>query len=135
MQLASYNDIDISVASPMPYSSSAFFFTDSNLTLSGLNNILGRSVAIHEENGGMPIIACAPIVVSEILFASEFDNNLLYMEQESPYENSSLTLSNGYPEGNPDVAIYEAVFMTNRLCPADADPYNPFGVTTTTGAV
>lgn len=113
---------------------SAFFYTDTNLTLRGIYNILGRSVAIHEENGGDPIIACAPIVVAENLLVTEFDNELLIMEQNSPYENSTLTISDEFPEGN-SMSVYEAVFMTNGLCPADAAPYNPFGVTATDDAV
>ena len=113
---------------------SAFFFTDTNLTLSGQKNIIGRSVAVHEAGGGSPIIACAPIVYSETLFAAEY-NNLLQIKQQSPYENSTVVIAANYPETDPDptVAIYEAVLMTNGLCPADDDAYNPYQVTTSAG--
>ena len=125
------------VGSPSPFSQSAFFFTDTNLTLTGPQNILGRSLAVHVANGGEPIIACAPIVLAETLAATEYSNNLVQFLQETPYENSTVLISESYPDTDPPagVAIYEAVLMTNGLCPADDTPYNPFGVTAPGGGL
>lgn len=117
------------IASPLPYSMSAFFFTDSTLTLTGEMDILGRSVAIHEANGGGPIIACAPIVVAETIFVAEYGNGLVRIQQNSTFEISTLGLSESYPDNDPGMAIYETIIMSNGLCPADDAPYNPYVVT------
>ena len=94
-------------------------------------DILGRSVAIH--NGTGPIIACAPIVVAETLTAAEYSNKLLVIKQDSTFEDSTLVLSDEYPDNNPGVEVYEDAIMTNKLCPAEAAPYNPYNVGTDGG--
>ena len=125
-----HTHIHNSIASTTSYSSYAFLFTDPNITLTGEQNILMRSVAIQEAGGGDRIIACAPIVAAETLIATY---SFMKIEQDSAFENSTLTLDASYPPNNPDVAIYEAVFMTSGLCPADDSPYNPFEVTSSGG--
>lgn len=114
---------------PTPFADRAFFATDLNLTLSGTFNILGRSVAIFDAEDNTMLIACAPIIESESLYASQFDDFLLTMWQQSPYENSTLTITSDYPSGNPDVSILQDAFMVNGVCSNPSMPYNPFGVT------
>ena len=121
------------IGGPSDYATSAFLFTDTTLQLSGINDIFGRSLAIHELNGGPMIIACAPIVRVETITASEFSQFYLTIEQSSPHENSSLVLSNQFPSNNPSLEVLPDALMTNSLCPVGATvtAYNPYNVTAT----
>ena len=122
---------------PTPYSSSAFFGTDANITLGGDFEILGRSIAIHDHEDPSIIIACAPIVVSEVistrLYAprdQEEEEPLVTFQQASPYENSYLTTSSAYSAVEDSVAVLQGAFMNNGQCTmSSTSPYNPFSLT------
>ena len=119
----------------MPFSVDAFFFTDTNLPLGGVYDILGRTLTIYASGDSTSILACAPIVTSETLYTGQANERLITIWQDSPYENSTLRISEDYPSGNPDVAILRDAFMTNGLCPRSSQAYNPFGVTSTAGGL
>lgn len=129
--LVIYIRILYTIASPTPYSTSAFFYTDTNLTLGGDFDILGRSVAIHSDVDPSIIIACAPIISAEILYAAKYPDGELLISQNSPYENSTIELLQSYPSNNPGLAILEDAFMVNSLCPATETPYNPYNIPAT----
>lgn len=44
----------IPVGMPAPYSNLAFFFSDSNLTLTGISGIEGRTLVIYDAENGKP---------------------------------------------------------------------------------
>jgi hypothetical protein len=115
--------------SPSPLSSNAFFFTDTRLTLSGDSNILGRSLSI----GISGMLACAPIVESD-LFVSQFDDFPLdIIQQLSPYENSTLCINRGNPGVNSAVTILQDAYMINGICTNPQATYNPFNAQSSTG--
>ena len=69
-----------------PSSVTQHAWTDSNLHN---YDIVGRTVAIHMENRGQPIIACAPIVPLALIQANAYrspDNSLFTLSQRSPYD-------------------------------------------------
>lgn len=80
-------------AVPFPYRDGAFFFTDPVLNLTSTNPVVGRSIAIHAPDGGMPIIACAPLVASQELRLMQYppSSSFLTVTQRSPYENTVFT--------------------------------------------
>lgn len=125
---------------PVPYSNSAFFGTDANITLGGDFDILGRSVAIHDNQEPSTIIACAPIVVSEVISTQLYSSRdqldedpLVTFQQASPYENSYLTTSAGYSAEADYVSVLQGAFMNNGQCTVPStSPYNPFSLTAPT---
>lgn len=110
----------------------AFFFTDAQLTLSGPNNILGRSLALQPKLGG-PITACAPIIEEELVATTYFSSDVT-IKQSSIFERSSLILGINYPSGNHHTQrILADAWMTNTLCSSNAATYNPFDARILTG--
>lgn len=100
-----------------------------------MNDILARTLTIYNSDDPTSILACAPIVTSETLYTGQANTRLLTVWQDSPYENSTLRISEDYPPGNPDVAVLRDAFMTNGLCLRSSQVYNPFGVSTTEGGL
>lgn len=77
--------------------------------------------------GGM-VIACAPIVISELLEVYDYPNFDIGITQTSPYENSTLLQSQNF-KSSTTYTILNAAWMTNVLCPLSDEPYNPLGIT------
>ena len=112
--------IDIA-ANPLPFQNEAFFFTDIFLNLTGVNAVANRSIAIHALNRGVPIIACAPLVPTEVRVALQFPDGQFQASQASPYEETVIE-----PMNVPSLTILSELLNTNGLCPVDRDPYDPF---------
>ncbi len=119
-----HDTVDIS-ANPFPYQEQAFFYTDIFLNLTGTNAVINRSIAIHD---GAPIIACAPLVLTEARIANSFINGEFSARQDSPYEETIISSTNGIPS-NP--ILLPDVLSTYDLCPLNRTPYNPLGITAT----
>ena len=75
---------------------------------------------------GGNIISCAPIVMAEPLEAAQYPDFKLQISQTSPHENSTLTMPQGITTSST-YSILDAAWMTNRLCPATGEIYNPLG--------
>lgn len=116
--------IDIS-ANPLPFQEAAFFFTDIFLNLTGVNTVADRSIAIHAPNRGVPIIACAPLVPTEVRVALQFPEGEFQASQASPYEETIILLSS-YSSRLLNLSILTEALNTIGLCSVDRDPYDPF---------
>lgn len=117
---------------PQPYQADAFFYTDIFLSLTGVNAVEDRSIAIHAPNGGVPIIACAPLVRAENRYVSQFSSGYFQASQASPYDLTSVTVNN-LP--SPNLNILTDVLTTYNLCPASSSRslYTPFPLDTQPG--
>ena len=73
---------------------------------------------------GGNIISCAPIVMAEPLEAAQYPDFKLQISQTSPHENSTLMMSQEITT-SATYTILDAAWMTNRLCPATGEVYNP----------
>ena len=74
-----------------PSSVTQHAWTDGNLHM---YDIVGRTVAIHMEERGQPIIACAPLVPLAPIRANAYrppDNSLFTVGQWSPYDETKVT--------------------------------------------
>ena len=115
----------ISIAgNPLPYEPAAFFFTDIFLNLTGENAVEGRSVAIHAANGTAPIVACAPLVRTEVRTAVQFSRMYVDARQASPYDETAITTASNLPSRR--LTVLTDVLNTYDLCPTDGQIYNPF---------
>jgi len=115
--------------SPAPLSANAFLFTDSSIMLQRQYDIVGRSMVVYRANTPTEILACAPILTAETRNTFQFDEDIITMQQDSPYENTTVYLSGDYPTGNPRAAILRDAFMVNGVCSNPSEPYNPFNAT------
>ena len=119
-----HDTIDVG-ANPLPFQVEAFFYTDIFLNLTGVNAVAGRSIAIHAPNRGSPIIACAPLVITESrVVATNFADEYFKAEQASPYEETTISTSVTFPSHN--INILTEVLSTYGLCPVRS-PYDPLG--------
>lgn len=108
----------------MPHEEAAFFFTDIFLNLTGVNAVEDRSVAIHAANSGMPIIACAPLVNTEVRRAVQLPSMYVEARQASPYDTTTVITTSYLPSNM--LTILTDALNTYNLCPVDGAVYNPF---------
>ena len=76
---------------------------------------------------GDSVIACAPIVISELIEAFQYPEFSIQIEQSSPHENSTLVQSDSFKQAK--YTILKSAWMSNGLCPMTDEPYNPLGTT------
>ena len=119
-----HDTIDVS-ANPLPYQYQAFYYTDIFLNLTGTNAVIERSIAIHAANRGGPIIACAPLVLTESRVALSFPEGEFQAKQDSPYEETIIS-TDSLISNNID--LLPDVLSTYGLCPLTRLSYDPLRV-------
>lgn len=97
-------------------------------------------MAIHDDQVPSTIIACAPIVLSEVIATQLYaprdqdgEDPLVTFQQTSPYESSYLTTSAGFSAETENMAVIQGSFMNNGQCTVSStSAYNPFSLTAPT---
>lgn len=84
----------------------------------------GRSVAIHAANGSSPIVACAPLVRTEVRTAVQFSRMYVEARQASPHDETTIATTSRLPSRS--LTVLTDVLNTYDLCPSSGQTYSPF---------
>ncbi|XP_064382299.1 uncharacterized protein LOC135331162 isoform X2 [Halichondria panicea] len=130
--LTGKHDRVIVAANPSPFAANSFFYTDTTVVLT---NVTNRSIAIHMENRGVPVVACAPLVQSEELVLFSYTDGVLTSDfrvaQVSAFEDTIIYQSFGSELSNISVLRSALNPLTN--CFADEEVYSPYPVVAAEG--
>nr|CAB3260413.1 uncharacterized protein LOC100175270 [Phallusia mammillata] len=135
----------IDISSTLVNSNDAkFFFTDSNLPLSGPHNVIGRSIVVHVAGGGAPRYACANItelrklrLKTDSTWKGDNTNGRvmgeLFITQDTEFDYASVqgTIS-GLASISQSYGIYELPIQTSAIgtaqCTTVGVLHNPYDV-------
>lgn len=96
---------------PSPYNQYGFLYHDSFLNLTGMNAVMGRSIAIHSNVGATPVMACAPLVEVETLTVTTL-SDMFSASQSSSYSLTSVSTTYNAEE----LTIFDSAIAPNQFC-------------------
>ena len=110
---------------PSPYNQYGFLYHDSFLNLTGMNTVMGRSIALHSNVGATPVMACAPLIEVETLTVTTL-SEMFSASQSSRYSPTSVNTA----YNAEDLTIFDSAIAPNQFCQATfsagrARIYNP----------